>query len=102
MSKSVKLAVCVVMAAALALMAVLAFQYLDMKKELNALERQLNESRDNWEKIAADKEELQVGLKAKQKEINKTQLQLEEAEERALELKQDILLLQQEIEALKE
>ena len=41
-------------------------------------------------------------MKTKQKEINKTQLQLEEAEERALELKQDILLLQQEIEALKE
>ena len=101
MIKTMKAIVCLVMAAALALMTVLFLHYRSLGKELCEVERQLTESRETWEKIASDKEAIQVDLKAKQKEIKETQLQLDEATARAEELKQEINELTEEIESLK-
>ena len=101
MSKQMKAILCLVMAAALAMMTVLFLSYRSLGKDLRTVEQQLTESRETWEKIASEKEAIQVDLKAKQKEIKETQLQLDEATARAEELRQEISELTEEIEKLK-
>ena len=102
MNKQLKFILCVVMGVAFALMTVCGLNYLHLTRELHACERQLAESRETWERIAAEKEELQDDLRAKQKELKETQLTLDETTERASELKAEIEQLQNDIEILKE
>ena len=93
---------CFVMAAAFALMIVCGLNYLSLTRDLLSCEQQLAESRETWERIAAEKEKLQDDLRAKQKELKETQLSLDETTERASELKAEIEQLQTDIELLKE
>lgn len=102
MNKPLRLILCLVMAAAFALIIVCGLNYLRLTKELRSCEQQLAESRETWEKIAAEKEELQIDLRAKQKELKETKLTLDETTERASELKAEIEQLRKDIDLLKE
>ena len=55
MSKQMKAILCLVMAAALAMMTVLFLSYRSLGKDLRTVEQQLTESRETWEKIASEK-----------------------------------------------
>lgn len=101
MSKSMKLWLCIVMIAAIALMSVCMADYLSLSRNLRTVQVQLSESRAVWEQIAADKEELQKELKSKKNELKEAQLSLSEANEKAEELKTEIETLKKEIEVLK-
>lgn len=101
MSKSMKLWLCIVMIAAIALMSLCMADYLSLSRNLRTVQDQLSESRAVWERIAADKEELQKELKSKKNELKEAQLSLSEANEKAEELKSDIETLKKEIKVLK-
>ena len=102
MNNQLKVILCLVMAAACALIVVCGLNYLHLTRELCSIEQQLAESRETWEKIAAEKETLQDSLRAKQKELKETKLTLDETTERATELKTEIEQLRKDIELLKE
>ena len=101
MNNQLKIILCLVMAAALALITVCGLNYLRLTKELRSSEQQLAESRETWETIAAEKEALQDDLRAKQKELKEAKLTLDETTERASELKAEIEQLRKDIELLK-
>ncbi len=101
MNKSLRITVCIVMAAAIALMGFCILNYMNLGKELRSCESQLAESRIAWETIAADKEALQADLKAKQKELSIAQLELDSATEDAEKIRAEIETLRDEIEVLK-
>lgn len=100
MSKSLKGILCFILVTALAVMTVLFLRYHSLGKELKNVDQQLTASRENWERIAAEKEELQKELKAKRNELKEAKLSLTEATERAAELREDIAALQEEIRVL--
>jgi len=102
MTKSLKIMLCVVMALALAVIAVCSLRYLNLSRDYAACEKELAESRKIWESIAAEKETLQVDLKAKQNDLKVAQLSLEENTARAEELRTDIEKLKADIEQLKQ
>ena len=102
MSKELKIILCLVMAAAFALIFVCGLNYLSLTKELHICEQQLAESRETWEQIAAEKEALQDDLRAKQKELKEAKLTLDETTERASELKAENEQLRKDIDLLKE
>ena len=101
MNKQLKIWACIVMIAAVLMMAVCSVTYFNLGSELKQYQQQLDESRAIWEKIAAEKEELQNELKDKQRDLNKAQLDLEEANGDIEQVKADIEQLTAEIEALK-
>ena len=102
MNKPLRITVCIVMAAALALMGFCTLNYLNLGKELRSCEAQLAESRTTWETIAAEKEALQTDLKAKQKELSIARLELDSATEDAKKIRAEIETLRTEIETLKQ
>lgn len=102
MNKQMKILICVVMLVAVLLMAFCMTNWLNLGSELRSGEQQLAESREKWQSVAAEKETLQVDLKAGQKELKENQLYLEEKTARAAELKSEIEKLREEIEALKQ
>lgn len=101
-NKHLRFTVCIVMAAALALMVFCTLNYMNLGKELRSCEAQLAESRTKWETIAAEKEALQEDLQAKQKELNIAQLELDSATEDAAKIREEIEQLRTDIEALKQ
>ena len=102
MSKQLKFLSAIVMGAALAVIVCCAANYIGLNKELRSCKQQLSESIDKWEKIAAEKEELQVGLKVKQKELKIAQVSLDEAKEDAESIRNEIEQLRLDIESLKQ
>ena len=101
MNKPLRITVCIVMAATLALMCFCTLNYMNLGKELRSCEALLAESRTVWETIAAEKEALQADLKAKQKDLSIAQLELDSATEDAETIRAEIETLRAEIEALK-
>ena len=101
MTNHMKICLYIVMAAAIVLILVCALNYMHLGSELHLYEQQLADSRAVWEKIAAEKEELQVDLKSKQKQLKEAHLSLDESTERITELKSEIEQLQKEIDILK-
>ena len=76
--------------------------YISLGQELRSLHAQLDESMESWQKTAADKETLQVDLKARQKELNIAQLDLDDLTKDADEIKAEIEKLKSEILILKQ
>lgn len=101
MNKPMKILAWIVMAAAVLMMVFCSVTYVKLGRELGQYQQQLDESREIWEKIAAEKEELQKELKDKQRDLNKAQLDLDEATADIEQVKADIEQLTAEIEALK-
>ena len=101
MSKHMKALILFVMFFAVFMIVFCTVRYIKLGADLDLCNRQLTESRNAWEKTAAEKEELQTILKAKQKELNKAQLDLDEALKDIDEVKADIEQLNFDIEALK-
>lgn len=102
MTKQLKLYIIIVMIAAVLLIAICSFEYISLGRQLSSLHLQLNESTEKWSNIAAEKETLQVDLKAKQKELNIAQLDLNDLTKEADDIEADIEQLRSEIEILKQ
>ena len=100
MTKSLRLILLLVTAFALLFMVLSLLNYIHMKNNLADLTDQLALSRQTWEKIAEEKVELQGILKTKKEELKEVELSLSEATERAKTLRNEIEILQQEIEVL--
>ena len=83
MTKSTRAALCLVMAAAIGLLAWLGSQYLRDRKTLRSLETQLSESRAAWEATAAAKEELQAELTQVNNDLREANLTIQESASRA-------------------
>lgn len=101
MNKPMKIILCCVMAAALALMMICALNYLSLGRQLDTCKQQLAESRETWEGIAAEKEALQEELKEVRKKLNIANLELEQSTADADEIKAEIEQLRTEIDSLK-
>ena len=102
MSRSMKIFLCAVMAAALILAAVIGAGIVRDRRALNEMKRELAVSRAAWEDTAARKEELQAELKTVTEDLKEAQLTLEESTTRAEELRADIAQLETEIAELRE
>ena len=100
MNKMLKTVLCLVMVTAVILAAVCAADYLSLKRRLREDETTLEESRAAWEHIAAEKEKLQVQMKALRDELKEAEYSLEESAVKAEEIRADITLLRREIEQL--
>ena len=100
MTKSTRAALCLVMAAAIGLLAWLGSQYFRDRKTLRSLETQLSESRAAWEATAAAKEELQAELTQVNNDLREANLTIQESASRAAELRQDIAELEEDIAEL--
>ena len=84
-----------------AIVAVSAFQYRDASLELSSLKKELDESTARWQQTNEEKLVIQRDLKTAKNSLREADLTLEEAAERASELKAEISALEQEIETLK-
>lgn len=102
MTKSLRLVLLLVIAAAVLFMVISFLDYSHRKHDLTVLEQNLSVSRKTWETIAEEKVELQAVLKTKKEELKEAELSLSEASERAKTLKAEIETLQKDIQALKE
>lgn len=102
MSKSVRWFLVPVLCAALALMAFLGMNWLDLGKRLHETNALLDGSRASWEKTASEKEEIQDQLKVLKDDLREAKLSLDEAEERAVSLEGEITQLRDEIALLNE
>ena len=102
MTKSLRLILLLVIAAALLFMVLSFLNYIHMKNDLDDLTDRLAVSRETWEKIAEEKVELQGILKTKKEELKEAELSLSEATERAKTLRGEIEVQQQEIQTLKQ
>ena len=101
MNKQIKIILCLVMISAIILMLLCSLHFVQLGRELAGNEKQLQESRAKWERIAADKEALQTELKEKQEELKEAELSLSESKEKAEKLRSEIESLQNDINALK-
>ncbi len=101
MSRSMRVFLCLAMAAAVCLLAALASDYVLDTRELRSLEKQLAESRTAWETTAAAKENLQGELSQVNGDIREATLTIGESATRAASLKKEIEQLEREIAALK-
>ena len=101
MTKSTRAALCLVMAAAIGLLACLGSQYFRDRKTLPVTETQLTESRATWEATAAAKEELQAELTQVNNDLREANLTIQESATRAEELRQDIAELEEDIAEMK-
>ena len=99
MSKTQKLILWIVLAAAVLVMAFCSINYLNLKSRLRETGQQLSDSRVTWEGLAAEKEALQEDLKTIKNELKEAELSLEEAQTRADEIREEIKTLQEEIKA---
>lgn len=99
-NKYMKVFLSAVILCALAVMTISTVRYVNLGKQLNETDRLLSESRDAWEKTAAEKEEKQVELKALKSNLREAELSLTEAQERSVTLKEEIEVLKQEIQDL--
>ena len=97
MSKTQKLILWIVLAAAVLVMVFCTLNYLNLKGRLRETSLQLSDSRVTWEGIAAEKEALQEDLKTIKNELKEAELSLEEAQTRAEEIREEIKTLQDEI-----
>ena len=102
MTKQLKPYILIVMLAAVLLIVFCLSEYISLGRRLSSLYSQLDESTEKWSRTAAEKETLQVDLKAKQKELNIAQLDLNELTEDADAIKAEIEQLRSEIEILKQ
>ena len=101
MNKSLKMIIFIVMLTAVAVVVLCGIDYFSLGNELRSLDRQLSESREKWEAIAAEKESLQVNLNADKKKLNQLQLTLDNKLKEAEEIRAEIEQLRSDIEALK-
>ena len=102
MNKQLKIIICIVMISAIAMIFICGMNYSGLGKELRSLDRQLTESREKWEKIAAEKEALQVDLNENQKKLKSMQRTLDDKTKEAEEIRAEIEQLRSEIDTLKQ
>ena len=102
MTKSLRYLMLLIVAAAAAVILVLGANWLNLGKLLRETTALLSESRNNWETIASEKEELQDQLQTLKDELKEANLTLTEAEERAVTLSGEIEQLQKDIDELTE
>lgn len=102
MTKQLKPFILIVMLCAVLLIVFCMSEYISLGRQLSSLHSQLDESMEKWTKTAAEKETLQVDLKAKQKELNIAQLDLNDLTINADEIEAEIEQLRSEIELLKQ
>lgn len=102
MTKQLKTFIVIVMLAAVLLVSFCMYDYINLGQQLSSLHIQLDESMEKWSKTAAEKELLQVDLKAKQKELNIAQLDLDNLTKDSDEIKAEIEQLRTDIESLKQ
>ena len=76
MTKQLKPVIIIIMLTAILLIIFCVSGYISLGQELRSLHAQLDESMESWQKTAADKETLQVDLKARQKDLNIAQLSI--------------------------
>lgn len=88
------------LAAAIVVMAVLTLHYVDLGRSYNEKNAELQESRETWESIAAEKEALQEELSKLQSDLREADLSYSEARERSVTLQADIDELNAEISSL--
>ena len=101
MTNRLKMILCRVMAAAVTLVLICLFQYLNMGKDLRLREKQLSESRASWEKIAEEKEALQTDLKKMMEDLMEAELSYSEYSEKIIKLQEENESLRNEIDRLK-
>lgn len=101
-NKMVKLFCCAALLAALALVCVLFLHYRDLGAQLKTTQSLLSESRNTWETVAAEKENLQAQKKSLENDLKEAKLSLSEAQEKAKKVREDIDTLTQEIADLKQ
>ena len=101
MTNRLKMILCLVMAAAVTLVLICLFQYLNMGKDLRLREKQLSESRASWEKIAEEKEALQTDLKKMMEDLMEAELSYSEYSEKIIKLQEENESLRNEIDRLK-
>ena len=101
MNKTLKGMLAAVLAIALALALFLGAGILRDWREIQAMTKELAESRARWEDTAARKEALQAELKQVTEALKEAKLTLEESTAREAELQADIQTLEQEIQALR-
>ncbi len=97
MSKTMKILLCAVMAAAVALSVLLLGNYQSAHREYSALKNDFDASDSAWRRINEEKLVIQKDLKAVKEEIREAEMTLEEYEE----LKSEVEALEKEVEALK-
>ena len=100
MKRSLKIILCLVMLAAVALMSVSMKNYLELGNNLRELRTQLTESRNRWEGIAAEKEVLEDELYVKNLELKKTEQSMNDAVKKNEELRSEIESLKKDISDL--
>ena len=101
-NKSVKLFCCLALFAAIALVCILFLHYRDLGAQIRNTEALLVQSRDTWEKTAAEKEALQADKKALENDLKEATLSLQEAQDKKKNLQEDIDTLSREISDLQE
>ncbi len=101
MSKWMKALLCVTIVFALSVMFVLGKNYFSSAAVIREKTAELEQSRNTWEQIAAEKEALQAELKTVNEQLREAELTRSEALENAEKLQGDIGILEQEIAELK-
>ena len=100
MIKTVRILLCVVMAAAIAVGFSLASAVFRDQRLLRDLSGQLSASRTAWETTAAEKEKLQAELRIVEDALKEARLTLQESTERAETLQAEIDTLEAEISGM--
>ena len=101
MNGTMKILLCLAMAAALAVTGVLGVGILRDRNRVREMSAELQESRSRWEDTAARKETLQEELKQVTEDLKEARLTLEESTARAEELREDIAELERQIAELR-
>ncbi len=101
MSKSCnRTQVCLLILAVILAAAVISVSYLryrDAQAEFSSLKKEVEASTSRWQKINEEKLVVQRELKAAKNNLREANLTIEESEERAAELLEEIRILEQEI-----
>ena len=101
MNKTQKALLAVVMVCAIVVAVVLFSGYRSDRKVLSGLKKDLEESTATWKRINEEKLEVQKDLKEVKDALREAELIYSDAEERALELEQEIAGLEKSISEIK-
>ena len=101
MNKPVKMILCIVMIMSVILMVVCGLNLFSLRSQLKDVELRLEESRNTWEAIDADKRALQDDLKLVNNTLKEANQSLSEWSEQSVSMQQEIEELRTQIESLK-
>ena len=101
MNKPVKMILCIVLIMSIILMVVCGLNLFSLRSQLKDVELRLEESRNTWEAIDADKRALQDDLKLVNNTLKEANQSLSEWSEQSVSMQQEIEELRTQIESLK-